>query len=152
MHDRRRCEGDLVCSTVVDLGGLFNDQFCSECGSDADCADGEQCAPNFDLGSFAGYRECVPAGSLTQDSLCDVNEQCDTGFCSEADIMASSSSAFVANALPMVTAPDRGPACPPPWTSWVAASRARPAADPNRPYGVTKGELRLPFLRVRKRY
>ena len=81
------CEGDLVCATVVDLGGLFNDQFCSECGTDADCADGEQCAPNFDLGNFAGYRECIPAGSLMQDALCDVNDQCATGFCSEADIM-----------------------------------------------------------------
>ena len=81
------CMDGLHCATVLDLGGLFNDQFCSECGEDTDCADGQLCTPNFDLGTFAGFRECVDAASVMQDGMCDSNDQCASGFCSQADLM-----------------------------------------------------------------
>lgn len=81
------CDGDLVCAQVVDLGGLFNDQFCSECKDDSGCAAGEQCVPQYDLASFSGERGCAPEGSLAQDALCDDDTQCMSGICGTADVM-----------------------------------------------------------------
>ncbi len=81
------CDGDLVCAQVIDLGGLFNDQFCSECEDDDGCEAGEQCVPSYDLQNFTGERVCAEAGSLEQDALCDTGDQCMSGICGTADVM-----------------------------------------------------------------
>lgn len=81
------CEGDLVCAQVIDLGGIFNDQFCSECKIDGDCPDGQLCTPQFDLTAFTGQRSCADPGTVAQDGLCDIDEQCAPGFCGEVSLM-----------------------------------------------------------------
>lgn len=87
------CADDLFCAEVVNLGGLFNGNFCSECKVDADCPDGQLCAPQIefmDLMNVSGQRACIEPNSAPNDQLCDANgsgdEQCE-GFCTSADIM-----------------------------------------------------------------
>lgn len=87
------CAGDLFCAELVDLGGLFNGNFCSECAEDGHCPDGQLCAPQLefmDLMNIGGQRACIDPGTHPQDSLCDHeangDEQCE-GFCTVADLM-----------------------------------------------------------------
>lgn len=87
------CADGLYCAEIVNVGGLFAGNFCSECAEDAHCADGQLCAPEFELmGAMGpeGQRVCIDAGTHPQDSLCDLggsgDEQCE-GFCTEVDIM-----------------------------------------------------------------
>jgi hypothetical protein len=83
------CESPLVCAEVIDLGGLFNDSFCSECADDSGCMNGELCTPVFDLMAFTGERECAAAGSVAHSGLCDVGSsgQCTTGICEAVSVM-----------------------------------------------------------------
>jgi hypothetical protein len=87
------CAMGLHCAEVVDLGGLFNGNFCSECATDADCMNGQLCAPVIefmDLMNIGGRRECIDPKTLPNDSICDADgngdEQCQ-GFCTTADLM-----------------------------------------------------------------
>jgi hypothetical protein len=87
------CAEGLYCAEVVDLGGLFNGNFCSECSDDSHCADGQLCAPVIefmDLMNISGQRSCIDPESAPNDSLCDDagsgDEQC-AGFCTTADLM-----------------------------------------------------------------
>jgi len=87
------CGDGLYCAEVVNLGGLFNGNFCSECEADTDCADGQLCAPQIefmDLMNIAGQRACIDPETAPNGQLCDADgsgdEQC-MGFCTTADIM-----------------------------------------------------------------
>jgi Cys-rich repeat protein len=87
------CGDGLFCAEVVNLGGLFNGNFCSECKVDADCPEGQLCAPQIefmDLMNIAGQRACIDPESAPDGQLCDADgsgdEQC-SGFCTTADIM-----------------------------------------------------------------
>ncbi len=87
------CGDGLFCAEVVNLGGLFNGNFCSECKVDGDCADGQLCAPQIefmDIMNIAGLRACIDPKSAPNNQLCDANgsgdEQC-ANFCTTADIM-----------------------------------------------------------------
>jgi hypothetical protein len=87
------CADGLYCAEVVDLGGLFNGNFCSECSEDAHCMNGQLCAPQIefmDLMNIGGQRACIDPKSAPNDSLCDDegsgDEQC-AGFCTTADLM-----------------------------------------------------------------
>jgi hypothetical protein len=87
------CADGLYCAEVVDLGGLFNGNFCSVCSEDAHCMDGQLCAPQvefMDLMNISGQRACVDPESVPNDSLCDAegsgDMQCE-GFCTTADLM-----------------------------------------------------------------
>lgn len=87
------CAGDLYCAEVVDLGGLFNGNFCSECAEDSHCMDGQLCAPQvefMDFMNFGGQRVCIDPETAPNGSLCDAegtgDMQCE-GFCTVADVM-----------------------------------------------------------------
>jgi hypothetical protein len=87
------CAEGLFCAEVVDLGGLFNGNFCSECKVDTDCPDGQLCAPVIefmDLMNISGQRSCIDPETAPNGQLCDADgsgdEQC-MGFCTTADIM-----------------------------------------------------------------
>ena len=87
------CADDLHCAELIDLGGFFPANFCSECSEDAHCIDGQLCAPFVDLMSLPninGQRTCIEPDTLPQDSLCDASgsgdEQCE-GFCTTASLM-----------------------------------------------------------------
>jgi hypothetical protein len=87
------CGEGLYCAEVVDLGGLFNGNFCSVCKVDADCPDGQLCAPQvefMDLMNISGQRACIEPETAPNNQLCDAetngDEQC-MGHCTTADIM-----------------------------------------------------------------
>lgn len=87
------CADGLFCAEVVNLGGLFNGNFCSECKDDSQCMNGQLCAPVIefaDLMNISGQRNCIDPNTQPNDQICDADgngdEQC-VGFCTEADIM-----------------------------------------------------------------
>lgn len=87
------CGDGLYCAEVVNLGGLFNGNFCSECKVDSDCEDGQLCAPQvefMDLMNISGQRSCIEPKTAPHNQLCDAqgsgDEQC-MGFCTTADVM-----------------------------------------------------------------
>ncbi len=87
------CMGDLVCTELIDTGGIFNASFCSECGPTAPCADGQFCVPEYDLANFAGSFVCADAGDVENGQGCPieggdgVGEACASGFCGVASLM-----------------------------------------------------------------
>ena len=87
------CGEGLFCAELLDVGGLINTNFCSECAEDIHCENGQLCAPELDFMDFmniSGQRACIDPGTLAQDSLCDADgsgdEQCE-GFCTVASFM-----------------------------------------------------------------
>ncbi|MEM6295622.1 MAG: hypothetical protein AAGA54_30395 [Myxococcota bacterium] len=87
------CMGDLVCTELIDTGGIFNASFCSECGPSAPCAGGQFCVPEYDLANFAGSFVCADAGAVENGQGCPleggngVGEACASGFCGVASLM-----------------------------------------------------------------
>lgn len=88
------CMGDLVCTTLVETGGLIPTDFCSECRpGDVPCADGDVCSPVYDLASFQGYHACLPPNSVEDGGGCPVTGPvgdgtvCQSGSCGVALIM-----------------------------------------------------------------
>ncbi len=87
------CMGDLVCTELIDTGGLLNASFCSECGPSAPCAGDGVCSPTYDLGNFAGYMSCAAPGSVPNDGGCPLDDMgnpdgtpCVSQICTAADI------------------------------------------------------------------
>lgn len=87
------CQEGLFCDALIEIPipGIFPD-FCGECETSADCADGEVCTPELDVATFTGAKKCVAMGSVANDALCPVGEPdadsaCMSGFCSVATIM-----------------------------------------------------------------
>jgi hypothetical protein len=88
------CMGDLVCATVVDTGGIFDVQTCSECSDAAPCADGQVCSPHYDAANFGGWMECVEPGSVPNNEGCPLDDMgngddsvCMSGHCEPVDVM-----------------------------------------------------------------
>jgi hypothetical protein len=87
------CMGELVCAELVDTGGLFPLNFCSECNADTPCPDGQICSPVYDLGMFQGYLGCVEPQSVPNGGGCPLDgfmgdgEVCQSGFCGVADVL-----------------------------------------------------------------
>jgi hypothetical protein len=85
------CQGALVCTEVVDVPGILTVGGCSECATDADCA--ELCSPNYDtvFTEFEGHWACVDIGSQPLGAGCDFagsgDQACASGFCGIASIM-----------------------------------------------------------------
>jgi hypothetical protein len=83
------CMDGLSCGTVLDLLGLIKISTCGECATDAECTD-QICAPIVVVEDFDGQNTCIDAGSLPQDSFCDLegngDEACEN-ICSIIDIM-----------------------------------------------------------------
>ena len=68
------CMGELVCSELVDTGGVFPANFCSECrDDDVPCMDGQICSPVYDLQNLAGYLGCVDPMSVENGGGCPIN-------------------------------------------------------------------------------
>lgn len=87
------CMGDLVCAELINTGGLFPLDFCSECRDDVPCDKGQICAPVYDLGNFAGYQGCVDPGSVPNGGGCPLDgvmgdgAACESGFCGTATLL-----------------------------------------------------------------
>jgi len=86
------CMGELVCTQLIDTGGLFPADFCSECrDDDVPCADDLVCSPVYDLQNFAGYHGCVEPGTVENDGGCPLDgvmgdgTVCASGFCGVAN-------------------------------------------------------------------
>lgn len=86
------CMGELICSELIDTGGLFNANFCSECRDDVPCAGDQICSPVYDLGNFAGYLGCVDPGSVPNGGGCPLDgvmgdgAVCQSGLCGVATL------------------------------------------------------------------
>lgn len=86
------CMGELVCSELLDTGGLFPLNFCSECNDATPCADGQICAPVYDLGNFQGYLACLDPGTVPNGGGCPLDGMtgdgtvCQSGLCGVADL------------------------------------------------------------------
>lgn len=86
------CMGDLVCTELINTGGLIPDDFCSECrNDDVPCADPMQiCSPVYDLANLAGYYGCVDPMSVENGGGCPVDggvgdgTVCQSGMCGVA--------------------------------------------------------------------
>ena len=83
------CMGELVCAEVIDTGGFFPLNFCSECNDATPCGDPQICSPVYDLANFQGSMQCVDPGSVEDGGGCPIgdNAPCASGFCGSADIM-----------------------------------------------------------------
>lgn len=88
----RGCMGDLVCEPLVDTGGVFPLNFCSECGANAACPDGQTCTPVYDTVAFQGYHGCAEPGSVADGGGCPVEggvgdgSVCMSGACGIANV------------------------------------------------------------------
>lgn len=86
------CAGALVCTELIDTGGLFNASFCSDCGPSAPCEGEQVCAPVYDLDNFAGYFTCVDPASVDNGGGCAVtggvgdDAACMSGHCGVVDV------------------------------------------------------------------
>lgn len=88
----RGCMGDLVCEPLVDTGGLFPLDFCSECGEAAPCAGEDICTPVYDTVAFQGYHACAEPMSVPDGGGCPVEggmgdgTVCTSGTCAVANV------------------------------------------------------------------
>jgi len=87
------CMGELVCSEILNTGGLFPLDFCSECrNDDVPCADGQLCSPVYDLDNFAGFMGCVDPMSVPNNGGCPLvgpvgdGAVCMSGLCGVATL------------------------------------------------------------------
>jgi hypothetical protein len=87
------CADGLVCAELIDTGGLFNANFCSDCETDADCTDDQRCTPYYDTESLGGYLTCVDPMSVADGQGCPIvdgmgdGSVCLNGHCGIADIL-----------------------------------------------------------------
>jgi hypothetical protein len=88
----RGCMEGLVCEPLVDTGGFFPLDFCSECGAEAPCEGEQLCTPVYDQVAFQGYHGCVDPGSVPNGGGCPVNDGqgdpavCMSGNCAVANV------------------------------------------------------------------
>jgi hypothetical protein len=88
----RGCMDGLVCEPLVDTGGLFPLDFCSECGEGAPCDGEDICAPVYDTVAFQGYHACAGPGSVPDGGGCPVaggtgdGTVCMSGACAIANV------------------------------------------------------------------
>jgi hypothetical protein len=87
------CMGELVCTELIDTGGLFNASFCSECGPTAPCMGDAICTPVFDTMGLGGHSSCADPGSVDNGSGCPLVDGmgdgavCSSGHCGVADVI-----------------------------------------------------------------
>ena len=86
------CTGELICALVVDTGGLFPANFCSECDAELPCDGGQLCAPVYDTVNLGGSLQCLDAMSVPDGGGCPIGADggegavCVSGFCGIADL------------------------------------------------------------------
>lgn len=87
------CMGDLVCSELIDTGGIYPANFCSECGEQTPCTGDQICTPFYDAGAFSGYLTCADPESVPDGQGCPLvggtgdDTVCANGHCGVADVM-----------------------------------------------------------------
>jgi hypothetical protein len=86
------CMDGLTCDAVLDMLGGFLPDTCGECGTTADCMDGDLCSPTFDLTMFSGQKKCVAPGSVPNGELCPEDEAegdaaCESTHCGSVTVM-----------------------------------------------------------------
>ena len=94
------CMGELVCAEVIDTGGFFPLDFCSECVTADDCPEPtmEQdpfiCSPFLvQDGALSGYRTCAQPEEHENGQLCPLDDAgegegavCSSGYCGVAEV------------------------------------------------------------------
>lgn len=84
------CPRGSWCTTVIEVSGVVTVTACSECRLDEHCAEGQLCAPVYDLPQASGVWSCVDPGSVPNLGGCDVDgsgdEQCASGSCASASV------------------------------------------------------------------
>ncbi len=84
------CMDDLVCAEVIDTGGLFPLDFCSECNAETPCADPQICSPVLDVANIQGFLGCVDPMSVPNGGGCPLDGAvgdgavCMSGICGTA--------------------------------------------------------------------
>lgn len=84
------CMGELVCAEVVDTGGLFPLNFCSECNDSTPCPGDQICTPVYDIANVQGYLACVDPGTVPNGGGCPLEgfmgngDACQSGLCGVA--------------------------------------------------------------------
>ena len=74
---------------LIDTGGIFNANFCSQCGPTAPCDAEQICAPVYDLGNLGGFFACSDPGTVENGQGCplvDGDAACDSGHCGLANL------------------------------------------------------------------
>jgi Cys-rich repeat protein len=84
--------GDLVCAQLIDTGGFFDANFCSECSDTTPCPEGQTCSPHYDTANYGGWMECVEPGSVPNNQGCPLDDMgngddsvCMSGHCEAVD-------------------------------------------------------------------
>ena len=91
-EDENACGDGLVCAELIDTGGLFPLNFCSECATNKDCTDPDLCAPVYDVMNISGHLACVEPGSVGDGEGCPYADGmgdgsvCEHGHCGGASI------------------------------------------------------------------
>jgi hypothetical protein len=86
------CAGELVCTQLIDTGGIFNASFCSDCGPSAPCMGDQVCNPVYSDMGLGGYLTCVDPGSVENDQGCPIvdgmgdGSVCMSGHCGIANL------------------------------------------------------------------
>jgi hypothetical protein len=86
------CADGLVCAELLDTGGFFPANFCSECETNAECDDGQTCTPTYDFEMIGGYLSCADAMSVPDAQGCPIVDGmgdgtvCQNGHCGIADV------------------------------------------------------------------
>ena len=86
------CADGLVCAELLDTGGLFPANFCSECETNAECDEGQTCTPTYDFEMIGGYLSCADAMSVPDGQGCPIVDGmgdgtvCQNGHCGVADV------------------------------------------------------------------
>ena len=113
------CMGELVCTELIDTGGIVNTSFCSECGPTAPC-DGEQiCTPQLDLANLGGSFVCVDPGTVENGQGCPieggsgVDETCASGHCGIANLFGFAELGVCGECNVNEDCPEKGQTCVP---------------------------------------
>lgn len=84
------CAEGLVCSTVLDVPGLFVIRGCGECSRDWQCPGGELCVHELDLFAQSGAGECIAPGSRAVGEFCELgasgDDACASAICTPANV------------------------------------------------------------------
>jgi len=86
------CMGDLICAELINTGGIFPADFCSECRDDTPCAGEQICTPVYDIVNIAGYQGCVDPASVPNGGGCPLDgvmgdgAVCQSGQCGTATL------------------------------------------------------------------
>lgn len=124
------CMGDLVCTELIDAGGLVNTSFCSVCGPTAPCEGDQICSPAYNLEDLGGSFECVDPGTVANGDGCPieggsgVDAVCASGHCGVASLFGFAELAVCGECNVDADCPEKGQTCVPPEASMSGLTAA----------------------------